>query len=259
MKNLLLIAFAALTLGPLYAQQQNPLDQAISTSVDKLLQEKKLAGAVTLVGRVDGIMHLQAHGVKSLESGDAMQTDTIFRIHSMTKAIVSAAALRLVDEGKLDLKAPVSQYLPRFKTATVLKGEEKVPAQETMLVEHLLLHTSGLAYSFTTQPPLQDYYTKRKLWSKSMANFSGQVSQLPLAHEPGTGWTYGISTDVLGAVVAVCAKKRLPEYLKETVFNPLKMKDTNFWIEDESNLDRFASVHKSTPEGVTGGSDPLSQ
>ncbi|MEO0414484.1 MAG: serine hydrolase domain-containing protein [Verrucomicrobiota bacterium] len=250
----------------LYSQVQAtaPLSDArvtkpINESVKALIDSKKLAGAVTLVAYDGELIHLQAHGQQSLESKVPMNVDTLFRIHSMTKAIVSAAALRLREEGKLNLADPVSEYLPEYANSQIHHEQGTAPAKNSIRVMDLFLHTSGLAYGFTAPPELKEAYGKEKLWAGDLTQFSKNAAKLPLMHEPNQGWTYGIGTDVLGRVIEVCSGKDLDVYLQEMVFDPMGMKDTQFWIRNSQDQKRFASVHKLGENGVESGADPLNQ
>ena len=234
---------------------------AVAEAMAGLLEERKLAGAVTLVARDGEVIHLQAHGVRALESGEAMSTDTIFRIHSMTKAIVSAAALQLLEKGKYRLDDPIGQYLPAFANSTVAAagGGGARPAENSIRVIDLFRHTSGLPYGFTAPPGLVGAYSAPKLWGGDLENFCDELAKLPLVHEPGEGWTYGVGTDVLGRLIEVWSGQPLDRYLAEQFFEPLGMTDTGFWIEPGEARERFAAPHQSAPGGVKPGKDPLGQ
>lgn len=234
---------------------------AVAAAVDDLVESGKLAGAVTLVAQEGEILHLQAHGLRSLESGDPMTTDSIFRIHSFTKAIVSAAALQLFDQGKYRLEDPVSEYLPAFESSSVSAGPggNVRPAKNPIRVVDLFRHTSGLPYGFTAPPHLVPAYSSPGLWGGDLDRFCEELAALPLVHEPGEGWVYGVGIDVLGKLIEVWSDRSLDQYLADEFFKPLGMKDTGFWVETGSKRERFASVHQSTPKGVKPGNDPLGQ
>ncbi len=224
--------------GPVVADEK--ITAAVNSAVDGLLAEKKVAGAVSLVAQGGKIRHLQAHG-------KPVATDTIFRIHSMTKAIVSAAALQQLEAGKYELSDPVSKFIPGFS---------KYP---TMTVEDLFRHTSGLAYNFTAPEQLVKPYSSPKLWGGDLERFCNELVEIPLVHEPGKSWTYGVGIDVLGRLVEIWSGKPLDIYLADEFFKPLGMKDTGFWIEDPAKKSRFATVFKSSSTGVVAGGDPLGQ
>jgi len=233
---------------------------AVAAAVDALLDERKLAGGVTLVAQGGKIVHLQAHGLRSLETKEPITTDTIFRIHSMTKAIVSAAALQQMEHGKFKLSDPVADYIPAFANITVKSGKgDPLPATKTMTVEDLFRHTSGLAYGFTAPPRLMKAYASLDTKSADLEEFCNQLAKIPLAHEPGESWTYSLSTDVLGRLVEIWSGMPLDEYLQKEFFDPLGMIDTGFWIENENQLARFAPTNQTTPDGIASGNDPLGQ
>jgi len=235
------------------------LSPALSAEIDKLIQNKRLAGAVALVAQGGEIIHLQASGVRSLKDNQPMSTDTIFRIHSMTKAIVSVAALQQLERGKYQLSDPVSKYIPAFANLKVMsKNGKAVPATGVMTIEDLFRHTSGLAYGFTAPPSLVKQYGNPKLWSGGLEQFCDQLATIPLAHEPGESWTYGLGIDVLGRLIEIWSGQPLDQYLQKEIFDPLEMRDTGFWV-DKADLPRFASVHTTTNKGVKSGNDPLGQ
>jgi CubicO group peptidase (beta-lactamase class C family) len=170
-----------------------------------------------------------------------LQPDAIFWIASMTKPVTSVAAMMLVEEGKLDLAAPVYQYLPEIKemmvgvqTADPVSGQSKFvlePQKHQMTVEDLLRHTSGLVYRDLGDP------AGRKLYLDSFARDStlkeSRLARLPLAHQPGEVWEYGYSADVLGRVVEVASGQPLDQFLDSRLFKPLGMVDTSFWVPPE--------------------------
>ena len=235
------------------------LSPKLNAEIEKLIQNKKLAGAVTLVAQGGEILHLQASGVRSLEDGQPMSTGTIFRIHSMTKAIVSVAALQQLERGKYQLSDSVSKYIPAFANLKVMqKNGKAVPAKGVMTIEDLFRHTSGLAYGFTAPPSLVKQYGNPKLLSGDLEQFCDQLATIPLVHEPGESWTYGLGIDVLGRLVEIWSGQPLDQYLQKEIFDPLEMKDTGFWV-DKADIPRFANVHTTTDKGVISGNDPLGQ
>ena len=138
------------------------------------------------------------------------------------------------------------------------KGETK-PASNPIRVIDLFRHTSGLPYGFTAPPSLVEPYSSPKLWGGDLEQFCDELAKLPLVHEPGEGWTYGVGTDVLGRLVEVWSGQSLDRYLAEHFFEPLGMLDTAFWIDSEEKKQRFAAPHQSAPGGVKPGRDPLGQ
>ena len=236
------------------------LTEEVNESVADLIEGGKLAGTVVLVAQGGQLLHHKAYGERVIASGTGMTTDTVFRIHSMTKAVVSAAALQLWEQGKYELDDPVEIYLPAFESMSVLnENGEVIDAIEKMTVTDLFRHTSGLAYSFTAPKSLVDAYSGPRLWGGTSEQFCDQLAEIPLTHEPGQSWVYGVNTDVLGRLIEVWSGQTLDVYLEDNFFGPLKMNDTGFWLKSDDMLERFAAVHQSRQGEVVAGKDPLSQ
>jgi CubicO group peptidase (beta-lactamase class C family) len=182
----------------------------------------------------------------------------------MTKPIVSVAAMMLVDEGKIDLDAPVAKYLPAFASLKVgvektgmlgQKSLELVDAQRAMTVRDLMRHTSGLTYGFFGPGLVKQAYRESGIESGrdfSNAQFAERIARLPLAYEPGTTWDYSNSTDVLGRIVEVASGQPLGQFLRARLFDPLGMKDTSFTVLDAGAQARIAEPFAG--DGVTPGS-----
>ncbi|HJV62658.1 MAG TPA: serine hydrolase domain-containing protein, partial [Albitalea sp.] len=194
----------------------------------------RLPGAVMLILRRGALGCFEALGRQDPARDLPMRRDSIFRIYSMTKPIVSVAAMRLFEQGRLLLDDPVAKYLPEF--ADVKVGIERngalelVAPRRPMTVHDLLRHTSGLTYEFLPPSAVRRRYSDAKVWSleRDNAEASRQLAQLPLMHQPGSAWEYSRSTDVLGRLVEVLAGQTLGEHLRETLFTPLGMPDTGF-------------------------------
>jgi len=203
----------------------------------------KIAGAYLLVGRHGKVLFKEGFGTQGPGQTAVPNEETIFRVFSMTKPIVTVTAMTLVEEGKLDLDAPVSKYLPEFANLTVWQADgSSKPATRPMLVRNLTSHTSGLIYGF-----IQPQTPIAKAWDAGGENrqdvklrdYARIVAKLPLRTEPGTAWFYSRSTDILGAVVEVAGGKTLDALVKERVTGPLGMTDTGFWQPAASKA-RFA-------------------
>ncbi len=206
------------------------------------IDKKAIPGATLLVSREGKLVYLQALGYQDREKNLPMKTDTIFRIASMTKPITSVAVMMLAEEGKLDLLAPVSQYLPEFKDVKV--GVEKTdPAtgklalaledpRRPMTVQDLLRHTSGLVYGIFGNTLVHQAYNHANLFdaNQTPAEFVTKLSKLPLAHQPGTVWEYSMSTDVLSCLVEVVSGIPFDQFVRERITNPLGMHDTAFFL-----------------------------
>jgi len=210
----------------------------------------KIAGAYLLVGRKGKVVFEEGFGVQGPGQTAPVTNETIFRIFSMTKPVVSVTAMTLVEEGKLDIDAPVSKYLPEYANLAVWQADgSTVPAAKPMLVRHLMSHTSGLIYGF-----VQPGSPIGKAWAAGGENrndlpnreYAKVIAKLPLKAEPGTAWNYSRSTDVLGAVVEVAGGKPLDVLIRERITGPLGMTDTAFY-QPEAKRARFAEPAKGDP------------
>ncbi|HEV7383935.1 MAG TPA: serine hydrolase domain-containing protein, partial [Phenylobacterium sp.] len=192
----------------------------------------KIAGAYLMVGRHGKVLYQEGFGVQGPGQTAPTTEETIFRVFSMTKPIVTVTAMTLVEEGKLDIDAPVSKYLPEYANLRVWKADgTSTPATRPMLVRNLMSHTSGLIYGFIqpTTPISQAWAAGGENNDKvTTREYARVIAKLPLRSEPGTAWYYSRSTDVLGAVVEVAGGKPLDVLVKERVTGPLGMTDTGF-------------------------------
>lgn len=220
-----------------------------------------IPGAVTLIARNGQIVHFEAHGFIDAAKTKPIAKDTVFRAFSMTKPFTSVAAMVLVENGKMSLRDPISNWMPELKQMSVLTEQTDdrgrttrvaVPAKRAITVQDLLRHTSGFTYSNSAPfPELKDAYEKADIESRnsdvSPEEFIKRLATIPLAYEPGTRWEYGVSTDVLGVLVERVSGKRLDQYLDEILFKPLKMKDTSFQASPEQ-MPRLADALDTDPQ-----------
>jgi CubicO group peptidase (beta-lactamase class C family) len=231
----------------LSAERLERLSGALETYVD----DGQLAGSVTLVARRGRVAYFEAFGNRDREANAPMRTDTIFRIASQSKAIVSVAAMTLVEEGKLLLTDPVGKYLPEFMETTVAVardagGYDVVKAARPITVRDLLTHTSGFGYGTGVGGELWSaagqtgYYFADK--NETIRDSVRRIATLPAHAQPGTQWIYGYNTDILGALVEAVAGKPLDQVLRERIFEPLEMRDTEFYLSPGKN-DRLAAVY----------------
>jgi CubicO group peptidase (beta-lactamase class C family) len=200
-------------------------------------------GAVMLVARRGKIAWTRTLGFRDRAAKDPMQPDSIFRIYSMTKPIVSVAAMMLVEEGRMQINDPVAKYLPeigQMKVGVETSEDDKTELRLTeparaMTVQDLLRHTSGLIYGTRGKSLVNGSYIEAKIGNRDFSNeeFVAKLSKLPLRFSPGERWEYGVSTDVLGRVVEVVSGKTLGEFLNERIFMPLGMTDTGFYVPAE--------------------------
>ena len=207
------------------SQRLNRLREQMKMDVES----KRIPGAVLLIARNGKVAALDTLGFQDRRAQTPMKADCIFRVASMSKPITSVAAMILAEEGKLDIGAPVAQYLPEFKEARV--GVEKVAPRRPMTVQDLLRHTSGLTYGIFGNSPVDELYKKSPIFTaKSLADMVATIASLPLAHQPGEVWEYSVSSDVLGRVVEVVSGMDLDRFVSERITGPLKMSDTGFYL-----------------------------
>jgi CubicO group peptidase (beta-lactamase class C family) len=260
-RRLALMATVGLLCGALHAQPTaKPEELGLSpASLAKIgdwmraeVAAKKIPGATIMIVRGGTLAYADTVGQRDPARPDAMKADDIFRIYSMTKPIVSVAAMMLVEEGKLELDAPVAKYIPAF--ADVKVGIEKtsplgqktleiVDAQRPMTVRDLLRHTSGLTYGFFGTGLVKQAYRDARIGAEgdiSNAQFAEAIAKLPLAYAPGSTWDYSNSTDVLGRVVEVASGQSLGQFLKLRLLDPLGMKDTSFYVTEPERQARLA-------------------
>jgi CubicO group peptidase (beta-lactamase class C family) len=216
----------------------------IDASLARYVDDGKLAGSLVTVSRHGKLAHVSAYGQRDREEGLPVETDTLWRIFSMTKPITSVAAMMLYEEGALQLTDPVSKFIPSFANLRVYTGGPDqnpltVPASEPMRVWHLLTHTSGLTYGFLRVHTVDAIYRAAGFEGGSapagldLAQACDAWASLPLLFQPGAEWNYGVSTDVLGRVVEVASGQSLDAFFADRILAPLGMTDTSFWVADD--------------------------
>jgi CubicO group peptidase (beta-lactamase class C family) len=215
-------------------------------------EEGRIPGVVALVARQGKIAYFESFGKRVKASGAPMKKDSIFRIYSMSKPIVSVAAMILIEEGRFSLRDLVSKYIPELgKLEVGVEGGNSniadqtafhtEPAKRDMTIYDLLRHTSGLAYSVFFKSVVKKKYQEAGIrdTDQTLAEMTEKLGKLPLAYQPGTRWEYSRSTDVLGRLLEVVSGMPLDRFLEERIFIPLKMKDTGFYVKS-NKLDRLA-------------------
>lgn len=236
----------------------------VSSMLRAEIEKGKFPGAVALVGRKGRVAYFEAFGHRDKAAGAPMAKDTVFRIYSMTKPLVSVAAMMLMEDGKLVLTDPVSKFLPQFSKLQVSVPQVDstfarvrytlVPAEREPTIQDLLRHTSGLAYGeLTMNGPVKEGYAKAGVYQPDGLPFDARgltpaeqverMAKVPLAQQPGTVWEYSLSSDVLGRVVEAASGVPLGEFLNKRLFTPLKMVDSGFWLEKE----KMARVAETAP------------
>ncbi len=234
----------------------------LGPALEKLVGDGKIAGGVALIARHGKVAYFEAFGLRDVATRAPMAEDTIFAIASMTKPMTCVAAMTLVERGKLGLDEPASKYLPEFRDLRVL-GEAKddtpggpstVALARPVTIRDLLTHTSGIAYGgiLSTDPRLGRAYEAAGVQDRDLGTIGEKVRRIanvPLAHQPGARWTYGMGHDVIGRVVEVASGQRFDEFLDETIFRPLGLVDTGFAV-PESKRGRVATIYRT---GLFGG------
>ena len=220
--------------------------ERLSAALESRVAAGHIPGAVALISRRDRVAFLRAFGRRDPAATDPMGVDSIFRIYSMTKPIVSLAAMLLWEEGRFLLSDPVAKFLPEFADVRLAGGA--VPARAITL-QDLLRHTSGLTYEFTGAGPVHRAYVEAGISRRDQTNAeqAATLARLPLLYEPGTQWEYSRSTDVLGRVVEVIAGDSLAAVLAARVLRPLGMDDSGFFV-PRAALGRLAEGFPRDPE-----------
>lgn len=224
--------------------------EQVDAKVKELIAAKRLAGASVMITRRGKVVYDKTFGLRDIENKKPIEKDTIYRIYSMTKAITSAAAMILVDEGKLRIEDPIAKHLPAFKDAKVWNNGRAVAPASPPTVKDLLCHTTGYSYGGTGIPAVDRLHAKADPFAKdkTLAQFATSMASVPMAFEPGNGWMYGVSTDLLGAVVEAAAGVPFETFLQKRIFAPLDMVDTGFLLPKEK-WPRLAEVYTSDKKG----------
>lgn len=227
----------------------------IDTLINGYVERGWVPGVVTLVIQHGKVVQHKAYGYSDIAEKKPMLPNSIFRIASQTKAIASAAILILYDEGKLSLKDPVSKYLPGFAGQKVLDkfhaadtSYTTVPVNRAVTIKDLLTHTSGIDYAGIGSETMKAIYAKAGIptglgvTDMNLVDEMNRLGTLPLAFQPGTHWRYGLSIDVLGAIVEVVSRMNLEDFMRTKIFEPLGMSDTWFNL-PASKAGRLTSVY----------------
>ncbi|GAA4469376.1 serine hydrolase domain-containing protein [Nibrella saemangeumensis] len=243
--------------------------QRIDRVVQDYISKGWLTGASAFIARNGKIVYHKTYGQNDVDTKSPVSRDAIYRIASQTKAITSVAVMMLFEEGRFMLDEPISNYIPEFKNPQVLdKFNEKdttfttVPAKREVTIRHLLTHTSGISYAGIGTKEANAIYAKYKIPSgigtpnDRLSDKIPGLGKLPLIHQPGERFTYGLNTDVLGYLVEVVSGQSLDQFFRTRIFEPLGMKDTYFYLPtDKQNrlavlyTEKDGKVIKSQPQG----------
>lgn len=242
--------------GGIHARRLSAIDEAMQSYVD----QGKLAGISTLIAHHGQIIHRGCYGMLDVAAQKPLQEDSLFRIYSLTKPILAAGVLILLDDGLVALDQPISTWIPEFRHARVWRGigaamDDTVPLTTEITVWHLLTHTAGLAYGFgepahpidqlyqrteLTQPPLTLQY--------SLPELARKLAALPLVDQPGAEWHYSLAHDVLGYLIEQLSGLSCGVFLQERLFGPLGMHDTSFFVPPEKHI-RFGPLYSYSDQG----------
>jgi CubicO group peptidase (beta-lactamase class C family) len=234
---------------------QAALDR-LSAALNERIASGHIPGAVALIARHGKVAYHRSFGRLDPAADKPMGTDAIFRIYSMTKAIVSVAVMMLWEEGRLLLSDPIGKFIPAFNETTVgaFSGDllTRTDADRPITIQDLLRHTSGLTYEFRGNTPIHRAYTEGRLARVRQTNAeqADALARLPLLHQPGTVWEYSRSTDVLGRLVEVISGQSLGAFLSERILLPLDMTDSGFSV-PEHDHGRIAEPFAKDPENAT--------
>jgi CubicO group peptidase (beta-lactamase class C family) len=228
----------------------------LNTHFNRYVDDGRLTSYHLAVTRGGELAHDASYGLVDREAGTAVAADTIWRIFSMTKPIVSIAAMMLWEEGLFELKDPVSKFIPEFEQQKVWRAGSVTapvlePLMEPMRIWHLMTHTSGLTYNFMFAHPVDELYRRggfdmMKPNTDDLATICTRLASLPLVFQPGSEWNYSMSIDVLGRIIEVISGQTLDEFLRTRLFAPLGMVDTGFSV-PAKNAHRLAALYAVNP------------
>jgi CubicO group peptidase (beta-lactamase class C family) len=223
----------------------------IDSTINAEIAQHNIAGGVALIAKNGKIVHHHAYGFANIDASVKMQENAIFRIASQTKAIISVAVLQLVEQGRVRLEDPIEMYFPAFSTQKVyLKQADTlllVDRKRSITIRDLLTHQSGIS-SADEYPYLQKEFVKYGLSNTGFTQYPSlsaeiaQIAKMPLAHQPGTRFSYGLSTNVLGGLIELVTNQSLSNYLADNIFKPLGMEDTYFYL-PKSKHNRLVEIY----------------
>ena len=235
--------------------------QNLHSLIQKEIDEKQLAGAVTILARHGKVIDYRTYGQRDMEKGVAMTKDTIFRAYSMTKPMTGVAMMILYEEGKWLPWHPISEYIPELAHLKVFNGFDGsgktilVDPEHQPTVGEVMSHSAGFSYGFTPSPVDAMYHEKKVLQSANLHEMIEKLATIPLNYQPGKGWQYSVGMDIEGYLVEKLSGQTLPDFMKERIFDPLGMKDTGFFVAGEKRA-RFAVNYGAQPAGPLKAVNP---
>jgi CubicO group peptidase (beta-lactamase class C family) len=225
--------------------------ERINIGMQRYIDQKLIAGIVTLVARRGRVVHFERFGMQDIEVPRPMELDTILRIYSMTKPITSVALMMLYEQSLFHLNDPVSKFIPEFKKTKVLVADgELADLTREITIRDLLTHTAGLSYGDEEDFPVDELYRQADLFGAgiTLEEMVHRLTGLPLVHQPGEVWRYSVATDVVGYLVEVISDMPFADFLDAKILQPLGMKNTAFFV-PATKKERFAEVYGQTKKG----------
>lgn len=223
----------------------------LDIAMQQAVAAKEVSGVIGLIHHNGERGYFETFGMQDIEAQKPMEKDAIFRLMSMTKPVIAACALTLYDEGKFGLDDPISKFLPEWKEPKVIEGDKLVPAKNPITPRMLMSHSSGLYYGGDAKgnnAAAVAYQATRKQGA-TLKEFSEALAKEPLMFHPGESYQYGLSIDILGRFIEAAGGKPLDEVMREKLFSPLKMTDTDFWVPKEK-VGRLATLYRQPKPGV---------
>ena len=235
--------------------------ERLHTLMQQTVDQKQLPGIVTILARHGKVIDYRAYGNKDMTTGAPMTKDAIFRDFSMTKPVTAVAMMILYEQGKWLPSDRIAKYIPEFQNLKVFKSVDQDgkmiledPVHPPTIVE-LLTHTAGFVYGFFGNTPVDKMYRdERVLQSQNLQQMIDKLAKIPLAYQPGKGWTYSVSMDIEGYIIEKLSGQSLPDFMEKNIFKPLGMKDAGFFVPKDKR-GRFVTLYRSNEKGelVTDG------
>ncbi len=226
----------------------------IRPAMQRWIDRGTIAGASMMIARRGTIVYADQVGRMDKETDEAMRSDAIFRIYSMTKPIVCTALMTLYEEGRFQLITPLATFIPAFANVKVLQQDKEVALQRPITIGDLMTHLGGFTYDFLIDSPVGELYRQHELMhnaQRTLQQFVDELARLPLAYHPGTKWHYSVSIDVAAHVIEIIANQPLRHFLRERIFDPLGMVDTDFYVPPEKRH-RLAAMYGVGDLGARG-------
>ncbi len=226
----------------------------IRPAMQRWIDRGTIAGASMMLARRGRVVYAEQVGRMSKETDEALKSDAIFRIYSMTKPIICTALMTLYEEGRFQLITPLATFIPAFANVKVLQQDKEVAPQRPITIGDLMTHLGGFTYDFLIDSPVGELYRQHELMHnarRTLQQFVNELARLPLAYHPGTKWHYSVSIDVAAHVIEIIADQPLRHFLRERIFDPLGMVDTDFYVPPEKRH-RLASMYGVGDLGARG-------